>query len=121
MSLSKPCLSSSWWSRDARFARSSTTDGLGEVQADGAEAVEVGHELVTGSYVDGAVHRAGQDHVTCLEGDPEAGHLVGEPGNRRDGVAEHRVGAPLGDLLPVAHQHRLDRLEVDVLATDAFG
>src|SRR5689334_23173938 len=68
-------------------ARSSTT----ERQVDRAEVGEVGDELVARSYVDRAVHGAGQDHVARLERDAEGRDLVGEPGHGGDRVAEHGV------------------------------
>ena len=42
------------------------------------------------------------DHVAGLEPDAEEGDLAGQPGHRRHRVAQHRVRAPLRDLLAVA-------------------
>src|SRR5215469_16794633 len=64
-----------------------------EVDRYPAEGVKVRSQVVAWGHVVSPGARAGQYHVTGLEFHAEAVHLVGQPGDGRDWVAEHRPRA----------------------------
>src|SRR6185369_16537999 len=84
-----------------------------EGQGDVTEPGERGPELVTRPGVDRAGTRTGQDDVAGVQPYAETRDGPGEPGDGGDRVAQHRVGAPLGDQLGAPPEFGVDAADVD--------
>lgn len=70
--------------------------------------------------VDRSRARTRQNDVAGLEPNSERVDLLRQPRDSGDRVTENRIAAPLRNPLPVAGQHRVDGLDVDVRRANSF-